>query len=141
MDEKDKYTITDSLYTNKDGDMMFSTASEKVLDVLLHATERLLEEKKKREEAMPSDEFKRICTVSSAGMLLKQAAMIIKEVAGMDLGTDSKRQVELGEKLLDSLNEYGDFIVKALENVKELDVWKEKEKEKEKDDEDGDDSE
>ena len=145
MDEKDKYTITDSLYTNKDGDMMFSTASEKVLDILLHATERLLEEKKKkREEAMPSDEFKRICTVSSAGMLLKQAAMIIKEVADMDLGTDSKRQVELGEKLFDSLNEYVDFIVKALENVKELDVWKEKEKEKEeeeKDDEDGDDSE
>ena len=143
MEDEDKYTITDSLYTNKDGDMMFSTASEKVLDILLHATESMLEEKKRREEAMPSDEFKTICTVSSAGMLLKQAAMIIKEVAGMDLGADSKRQVELGEKLLDSLDEYGDFIVKALENVKELDVWKEKEKEKEKekDDEDGDDSE
>lgn len=138
MEDEDKYTITDSLYTNKDGDMMFSTASEKVLDILLHATERLLEEKK-REEAMPSDEFKRICTVSSAGMLLKQAAMILKEVVGMDLGADSKKQMELGEKLLDSLNDYGDFIVKALENVWELDVWKEKEKEK--DDEDGDDSE
>ena len=137
MEDEDKYTITDSLYTNKNGDRMFSTASEKVLDILLHATERMLEEKKRREEAMPSDEFKRICTVSSAGMLLKQAAMIIKEVAGMGLGTDSKRQVELGEKLLDSLNEYGDFIVKALENVRELDVWKEKEK----DDEDSDDSE
>ena len=63
--------------------------------------------------------------------------MILKEVAGMDLGMDSKRQMELGEKLLDSLNDYGDFIVKALENVQELDVWKEKER----DDGDGDDSE
>lgn len=137
MEDEDKYTITDSLYTNKDGDMMFSTASEKVLDILLHATERLLAEKKAKEKIMPSDEFKRICTVSSAGMLLKQAAMIIKEVAGMDLGMDSKKQMELGEKLFDSLNDYGDFIVKSLENVQELDVWKEKEK----DDEDGDDSE
>ncbi len=137
MEDEDKYTITDSLYTKKDGDMMFSTASEKVLDILLHATERLLAEKKAKERIMPSDEFKRICTVSSAGMLLKQAAMILREVAGMDLGMDSKRQMELGEKLLDSLNDYGDFIVKALENVQELDVWKEKER----DDGDGDDSE
>lgn len=137
MEDEDKYTITDSLYTNKDGDMMFSTASEKVLDILLHATERLLEEKKKREEAMPSDEFKRICTVSSAGMLLKQAAVILKEVASMDLGVDSKKQMELGEKVLDSMEDYVDFYAEALEKVKKLDVWKEKEK----DDEDGDDSE
>lgn len=134
MDEKDKYTITDSLYTNKDGDMMFSTASEKVLDVLLHATERLLEEKKKREEAMPSDEFRRICTVASASVSMKQAAMILKDVTSMDLGGDSKRQMELSEKIFDSLNDYTEFLAEALEKVKELDVWKEKEN----DDEDGD---
>lgn len=137
MEDEDKYTITDSLYTNKDGDMMFSTASEKVLDILLHATERLLAEKKAKEKIMPSDEFKRICTVSSAGMLLKQATVILKEVASMDLGVDSKKQMELGEKVLDSMEDYVDFYAEALEKVKKLDVWKEKEK----DDGDGDDSE
>lgn len=134
MEDEDKYTITDSLYTNKDGDMMFSTASEKVLDILLHATERMLEEKKRKEEAMPSDEFKRICTVASASVSMKQAAMILKDVTSMDLGGDSKRQMELSEKIFDSLNDYTEFLAEALEKVKELDVWKEKEN----DDEDGD---
>lgn len=137
MEDEDKYTITEDLYGSKKCDNVYSPSGEMILESILRATERLLAEKKRREEAMPSDEFKRICTVSSAGMLLKQATMILKEVASMDLGVDSKKQMELGEKVLDSMEDYVDFYAEALEKVKKLDVWKEKER----DDGDGDDSE
>lgn len=134
MADEDKYTITEDLYGSKKCNNVFSPSGEMILESLLRATERMLEEKKRREEAMPSDEFRRICTVASASVSMKQAAMILKDVTSMDLGGDSKRQMELSEKIFDSLNDYTEFLAEALEKVKELDVWKEKEN----DDEDGD---
>lgn len=127
MEDEDRYTITDDSDMDDNEDAMLHAARDTALEALLHATERVLErEKKAREQAMPSDEFRRICTVSSASLLIKQAVSMLKEATSMDLGVDIDRQRVLAMRILESLGDYADFMTTALDKARELDVWKER---------------